>query len=352
MAEKSEATVTMKTIATQLGISVATVSNAFSRPDQLSPELREQVLATASELGYYGPSAAGRALRSGRNLVCGFLYGSELANTLSDPYSVLFLSGISESVEASGASVLLLRSTGEPSDSAALQRAPIDALVATSAMAYRESLDALRQRGVRVVGTQRATDGDWVGIDNLAAGRLVGRHLARLGHTQIAVLAAGAPAGRIEAFTYPPDRASGSLPEGPYDTERIRGLWEALPPSSLRVVRCDHNAREAGRKAAARLLDVHDRPTAIVALSDVLALGVLDALRVRGLEPGRDLSLSGFDDIPDAGFAGLTTVHQPITEKGRLAGRLAMDPDYPDRQITLPITLVVRSSTGPAPTNS
>ena len=77
----------------------------------------------------------------------------------------------------------------------------------------------------------------------------------------------------------------------------------------------------------------------------------LSAVRERGLTPGRDVSITGFDDLPDAGFLGLTTVSQPIAEKGRLAARLAMDPDYPDRQILLPVELKVRASTGPAPLN-
>ena len=79
----------------------------------------------------------------------------------------------------------------------------------------------------------------------------------------------------------------------------------------------------------------------------MVALGVLDAARVGSLTPGQEVSVAGFDDIPDAAYTGLTTVRQPIREKGRLAGLLAMDPDYPQRQITLPIDLVVRSSTGP-----
>ena len=102
----NEPAVTMKVLAQHLGVSVATVSNAFSRPDQLSAQLRDDILAAADELGYLGPHAAGRALRSGRNDVCGFLYGGELAHTLLDPYSVLFLAGLSESVEAAGAPVL------------------------------------------------------------------------------------------------------------------------------------------------------------------------------------------------------------------------------------------------------
>lgn len=134
-----------------------------------------------------------------------------------------------------------------------------------------------------------------------------------------------------------------------YDRERLNGLAEKMPGAEIRVVIAGPNTREAGRAAAGYVLDDQDRPTAIVALSDVLALGVWDAVADRGLKPGRDISLSGFDDLPDAGFLGITTIRQPIARKGELAGRLAMDPDYPERQITLPIELVVRASTGPAP---
>src|SRR5665647_2552940 len=80
-------TVTMKTLATKLGVSVTTVSNAYSKPDRLSTELRDQILATAKDLGYCGPSAAGRALRSGKTDVCGFLFHGGVSYAVSDPYS-------------------------------------------------------------------------------------------------------------------------------------------------------------------------------------------------------------------------------------------------------------------------
>lgn len=341
--------VTMKTLAEQLGVSATTVSNAYNKPDRLSGELREQIMSKAKELGYCGPSAAGRALRSGRTDVCGFLFGTELSRAFSDPYSVVFLAGLSAGVEHYGASVLLLRKPGAgEEDNQSLQRAAIDALVVCSPLADSRQLEVLRQRGVRIVGTERAGSGDWVAINDAKAGRLVGKHLERLGHRDVAVIAPG-HGEDVEEFAYSPDRTHPLLRPGSYEAERLRGLWEKLPDARLRVVSTGHYSRTSGRLAAAHVLDTQDRPTAIVALSDVLALGVLDAAAERGLRPGRDLSVVGFDDIPDAGFNGLTTVRQPIEDKGRLAGRLAMDPDYPQRQITLPIELLVRSSTGPAP---
>jgi DNA-binding LacI/PurR family transcriptional regulator len=339
----------MKTLAESLDVSVATVSNAFSRPDQLSAELRERILAKADELGYTGPLAAGRALRSGRNDVCGFVFGGELSQAFADPYSVILLSGLTETVEEFGASVLLLRASAVDRENPLLQRAPIDALVALSGAVDLVDFEFLRRRGTPVVTTRRLPDRDWVSIDDDEAGRLIGRHLARLGHRDVVVLSLGAPRGTIDDFDYTPDRPCPYLPDGSYEGQRVRGLWETLPKGSVHVVRADANTREAGRRAAAHILDIQDRPTAVVAVSDVLAYGVLDAVHERGLVPGRDISVSGFDDLPDAAFLGITTVRQPIAEKGRLAGRLAMDPDYPTRQITLPIELIVRSSTGPAP---
>lgn len=342
--------VTMKTLAAKLGVSVTTVSNAYSKPDRLSADLREQIMATAKELGYCGPSAAGRALRSGKTDVCGFLVVGGVSTAFADPYSVGFLAGLSEAAEQYGASVLLLRAPESSDDDPdVLQRAAIDALVVESSSERMQFERPLEQRGVRIVRTQMLEGCDWVSIDDGEAGRLVGAHLAHLGHTDVAVLAYGLGAG-IEVYDYSPDTSHPRLAET-WASERVRGLWESMPGVRIRVVLSGGMGRTAGHEAASRVLDVQDRPTAIAALSDVLALGALDAARERGLVAGRDVSVSGFDDIAESAFHGLTTVRQPIAEKGRIAGHLAMNPDYPYRQVTLPIELVVRSSTGPAPKN-
>ena len=347
-------TVTMKTLAQQLGVSITTVSNAYSKPDRLSAELREQIFAKAKDLGYCGPSAAGRALRSGRTNICGFVFGGQLTAAFSDPYTVLFLAGLSEALEDGHTSVLLLRVDHD--DEEPLLRAPVDCLVSGSATWKHPALELLAGRGVRVVSTHQSQDASWVAIDDRLAGRLVGRHLARLGHRRITVLVPGSPRADAEVVDLRLG-ADGVLPSDfpglgcGYAEERILGLRETLPGVDIRVVSAGQNTRETGRSAGGYALDDQLRPTAIVALSDVLALGVWDALGQRGLTPGRDVSVAGFDDLPDADFVGLTTVHQPIAEKGRLAGQLAMDPDHSPRQILLPIELKVRTSTGPAPLN-
>jgi DNA-binding LacI/PurR family transcriptional regulator len=136
--------------------------------------------------------------------------------------------------------------------------------------------------------------------------------------------------------------------------ERLRGFRDAFADvgvgwDALTLVNAAANSRAAGADAAAYALDRADRSTAVLATSDVLALGVLEALRIRGLHAGQDVSVTGFDDIPEASTAGLTTINQPSVERGRLVGELLLDPpaDVGARHRILPTSLVVRATTGP-----
>jgi DNA-binding LacI/PurR family transcriptional regulator len=99
--------VTLQTIADRVGVSRTTVSNAYSRPDQLNPELRRKILETAKELGYAGPDPAGRILRSGRAGSIGLLFAEPLTYAFGDPYAIGFLQGFAEPAEQAGAGLLL-----------------------------------------------------------------------------------------------------------------------------------------------------------------------------------------------------------------------------------------------------
>jgi DNA-binding LacI/PurR family transcriptional regulator len=108
------------------------------------------------------------------------------------------------------------------------------------------------------------------------------------------------------------------------------------------------NFEDCGERAALELLSLSPRPTALLCSTDVLALGAIRALRAQGLDVPGDVSVVGFDDVPAAATAELTTVRQPLLEKGREAGRLLMEPGT-EREVILPLELVPRRSTGPAP---
>jgi DNA-binding LacI/PurR family transcriptional regulator len=107
------------------------------------------------------------------------------------------------------------------------------------------------------------------------------------------------------------------------------------------------NEPAAGGRGAEALLALTPRPTALLCASDQLALGAIQAIRAAGLDVPGDIAVVGYDDVPEAARAGLTTVRQPLLEKGREAGRLLLEPNT-EREVILPVELVVRGSTDPA----
>lgn len=340
--------VTMKDVAQVMGVSVMTVSNAFNRPDQLSPELRQRILIRAGKMGYGGPNASARQLRSGRTNAFGVIFTAGIEHALTDPYSVAWLGGLASVLEPAGASLLLLAIPD--GDLEPIRRASVDGFAGVCATG--PMMEVARRRGLPVVTSDpMEPNGSWVAIDDRHAGLDVTAHLRQLGHRRITIVA-DAPGSQEVRLLPTADYRAGLQElddEGIYPVwGRDQGVLEGLDGLSVDVVTVPTNTRQHGRLAAARALDRQDRPTAVLCLSDVLALGVLDALAERHLEPGRDVSVTGFDDLPDSAAAGLTTIRQPIREKGRVLGELLLHPEGSDRQITLPHQLVVRASTGQA----
>jgi DNA-binding LacI/PurR family transcriptional regulator len=351
---------TLQTVADAVGVSRSTVSNAYSRPDQLSTELREKIFETARRLGYAGPHPTARSLRRGSAGAVGVLFTASLSYAFTDPYAVQFLRGLAEAAERYQTGLLLIPLSLSDDEAAlnAVNNAAVDGFCVYCVPDWHRSLEAIRARGLPVVSAERRDEGRpdamYVGIDEATATRAAGRHIAGLGHRRIALI----------ADWVGPDRQTRpvtvSTPDDvPYyvSRERLRGYYEAfteagIDPTEIVKVNAAANSRAEGASAAAYVLDRAPRPTAVVAITDLLALGVLDALEARGLRAGHDVSVVGFDDIPEAAAARLTTVRQPAIEKGRIAGSLLLNPpaDPADRLVELPTELVVRASTGPSPT--
>ncbi|MEV1286177.1 LacI family DNA-binding transcriptional regulator [Micromonospora sp. NPDC049679] len=349
---------TLQTIADAVGVSRSTVSNAYSRPDQLSPELRERILETARRLGYSGPNPTARSLRRGRVGAIGVLFTATMSYAFTDPYAVQFLRGLSEAAERHDSGLLLLPLSPGDDEAGmnAVRNAVVDGFCIYCVPEWHRSLPVIRARRLPIVSGEHdgGRNAACVGIDEAAATRAAGEHLARLGHRRIAVIGDWLT---VDRQTRPVTIAAPG--DVPYyvSRERLRGYHDAFAAAGIAwtdvsTANAADNSREAGATAAAYLLDCAHPPTAVLALTDLLALGVLDALAARGLRAGHDVSVVGFDDIPEAGAAGLTTIRQPAIERGRIAGGLLLDPpaDPADRQVVLPTELIVRASTGPSPT--
>lgn len=341
----------MKTVAAAVGVSASTVSNAYNKPAQLSAELRERIFAAARELNYPGPDAAARTLRSRRSGAIGLLLTERLSYAFSDPFVVGMLAGLSEVAERTRTGLLLIplarRQVGADDDAIresveTVRNAVVDGMIGYCVDEGHPALEVIARRGLPFVHGDDSLPGRRVVIDETGAMRAVGEHLARLGHTDVVMVV---DSGR--GPTTPGELADETML---YTNARLRvqGVREGLGPEArLTLVTGGHNSVESGRAAAEVALDRRDRPTAIVATGDVLAFGVLEAAERRGLQPGRDISITGFDDIPASEAAGLTTVRQPVREKGRVYGRMLLDPTFTEQRVVLPTELIVRSTTGP-----
>ncbi|MGC7096695.1 LacI family DNA-binding transcriptional regulator [Amycolatopsis lurida] len=348
---------TLDSVADAVGVSRATVSNAFNRPDQLSAELREEVLRTARRLGYPGPNPVARSLATSRTGAIAFMLDTPLRAAFSDPALSITLDALSTEVDTEGYALLLIPGgdDGGPRADRVLA-AQADLAVAYSLADGAPALKAVKQRRLPLVVIDQpiVAGAAVVGINDRAGAAAAARHLLDLGHRRFGILSAqclstprGGPLSLADArrsrFRDNRERMIGYL-----DTLEAAGL----DPGAVPIWETSGLSRAEAQVSARAVLETHPRPTAVLCMSDELAIATLAAAGELGLRVPEDLSVLGFDDTAEAGWTtpALTTVRQDLAGKGRAAGRMALDllAGRPVQQpVTLETELVVRGSTGP-----
>ena len=310
----------LATVAALAGVSASTASLAFSGSGPVSAATRARVLAAAAELDYAGPDPRAQSLRRGRSGIIGVVIEDRLRDAFRDPMNVAMLDGIADETGSLGAGLLLLTENGEGAGS--IRNAPVDAVVLIGcSTSLAEQVAVFRQRGIALVAIEAEPMDDVLAIDldNRAASHALARHLADLGHTRVAMVALPLDAARARGpLTAQAEAAS----TGYTASERIRGVREVFPDATG-VVASVSSVEEGTVAARSVLADPGRRPTAVIAQSDLLAVGVIRAAEEIGLRVPRDLSVVGFDGVKLDGIAphDLTTMVQPAVEKGRAAGR-------------------------------
>jgi DNA-binding LacI/PurR family transcriptional regulator len=338
---------TLAGVAALAGVSPSTASLVFSGSGPVSPATRERVLAAAKELDYGGPDPRAKSLRTGRSGIVGVVVEDRLRNAFRDPMSLAMLDGIAEEAGAAGAGLLLLAETGGQRVDVA--SAPMDAVILVGCS---QSLDAsvatLRRRGIPIVAIE-ADDMDGVlaiGLDNRPASERAARHLADLGHRHVAIATLELDDTR-DARPLPADWEA--IATGHTTRERLLGARTVFPDAPAWVA--SGSSIDAGREAGLHLLAADPRPTAVIAQSDLLAIGVLRAAEELGLRVPEEVSVVGFDGIrvDEAGGVELTTVVQPGVDKGRAAGRAAIGLIEGEdvRPVSFTSELRVGTTTGP-----
>jgi DNA-binding LacI/PurR family transcriptional regulator len=345
----AERRVRLRDVAERAGVSVGSASQAFGRPELVSDEVRERVLAAADELGYPGPDPAARRLRTGRAGALGLIFAERLGYQFTDPAAPAFLRGVAVGIEDEPLGLLLIPDSRRREEAArTVREAAVDGFIIYSSPQNDPRVEAALARRLPIVTVDqpRGAQTPFVGIDDRAAASSAAEYLRGLGHERVGVLS---------FVTTLDPRASLALD---LSVERLLGYEEGLgaawDPSLVRT--CRPNAPDPAREATLDLLRLAEPPTAILAMSDIFAIGALQGAAEAGVAVPGELSVVGFDDSPIAQQASppLTTVSQPQEEKGRLAARYLLEEvergsaaSSRSRDTILPTELVVRGSTAP-----
>jgi DNA-binding LacI/PurR family transcriptional regulator len=341
---------TMQDVADRANVSKSAVSLAFNDARKLSEATVQNIMKAAEELGFTQDPAA-RMLRTRRTDSLGLLLPQQIDKILENPYYAQFLQGIGQTCQREGFTLLL----APPLRGSMLKTIPfaaVDGFIVSGLESDRGEVTALRRRGIPfvLVDSEVSDDAPSIEIDDSEGTRQVIEHLLALGHRRIAIVAIETGIDGGYRHWHGPVR------------RRMQGIIEGLSaagltPESEGIAICEVACtREGGAEAFRSLWGSAERPTAFVAFSDIIALGILDAARDARVRVPEEVSVSGFDDLTEASWTtpSLTTVRQPIATKGRLAAEylveaIAGGPHGVAHQQRLDTTLLVRGSTGPVP---
>lgn len=348
----TKASVRLVDVAMLARVSQGTASNVFNKPEQVSEETRTRVFVAAEELGYKGPDPVGRLLRAGKTNTIGILISNPLSHFFTDPIARSFMSGIASVCDERGVGITLVTARDETKAAQTIRSALVDGFVVHCLEddAHLVELAQNRNLPLAVVDSQVVAGVSHITVDDEHGARLAMEYALSLGHRRVGILALnlkgdgarGVPSPqRLDDISYAVSR------------KRMTGYTQALKDKEYSldpelVFECGNN-RQMGAKGAAYFLSLKNSPTAIVTMSDLIALGVLDHARMHKIDIPGQLSVIGYDDMPDAAFSDppLTTINQPSVEKGRLAAKAILDGQESDQSVVLPVELIIRESAAP-----
>ena len=338
--------VTIADVAERAGVSKTAVSFAFNNPDRLNAGTASRILDIAHELGYR-PDPVARMLTQRRTGAIGVLTPQDLSVIFTNPFFGAFSAGIAGAAEESGYGLHFI-SPLHGSLSRAIARATVDGVVAIGLAADHPEIAEIRRAGLPMttVDSNPFDNVASVDVDDEGGANAAAKHLIELGHRDVLVLG-------IERAEHAPSGAEDVV------ARRLRGYRTAFSAAGVEIADDDVIVGPAtfagGVAALERAWSAGRRPTAVLAMSDAIAIGAIRALRDHGLSVPSEVSVVGFDDIELAQTTDppLTTVHQPIRGKGEEAARLLLSviagTSQPPGHRRLATQLIVRASTGPAP---
>lgn len=348
MRQETRARPRIADVAREAGVSKTAVSFAFNSPERLSPDTATRIREVATTLGYR-PHPVARMLTQGRTRTLGILTPQALSVVFANPFFATFSEGVAAVAEEAGYGLLFV-SPVHGSLARAVNRATVDGFVALGLSEDHPEVEQIRRAGLPIVMVDSAAafpEHGAVDVDDEGGARLAAEHLLALGHREFLVIGVEPPIPGAQADF------------GGVVGRRLSGYRDALAVAGIDLPD-DHvvvgpASVEGGSACLMGAWEDGRRPTAILAMSDAMAIGAINAARRMGLRVPADISIVGFDDIELSRHVEppLTTVHQPVRRKGEEACRLLLsaivrtDSSRPDHR-RLETRLIVRGSSGPA----
>ena len=333
-------TVTIAELARMAGVSKTTVSRVINNKPDVDPATRERILELIATYEFQ-PNAFAIAISQQKSRHIGLLIPHEAEYVFSNPFYTEVMRGVSTEVDTQDY-YLVMCYAHEVNYLDIYKQKRVDGFVLLSPGSFHHHIiHSLNTISVPFVSTAKIVEEEgmvYVDVDNFYGATLVVEHLIDLGHRRIAYIGKPTLQSSIDRLNgYRSVLHKYSLPNDP----------------SLELV-VDTSSAERGHDYTLELLRKPHPPSAIVLANDVLALGALQAIQETGRRVPEDISVTGFDDIPFARYANppLTTVRQPAYEKGVQAARTLiqlLEQKTPPQSSILPVELIVRASTGPAP---
>ncbi len=311
---------TLKDVAQKLGVSTATISNAFNRPDQLSASRREQILEACQRIGYHGPNKAAQILRKGRSGIVALVLADSISYTVSDPVANTFIKGVSASLQANQKHLLLYAG-----DSASIQDVVdfVDGFICYGLPRNRHLVDELARVAKPVVTVDFNLDArPSINIDNEEACYVLAKAAVKPGeHVAILGLRLIDSPNTCRIYESPLLDTDSSISH-----RRLDGYLRALNEHGVTVDNdwiwhIPESDGKFARQAAKEVLNSTPRPRTILCMSDIIALELLQCALGMGIRVPEDLKITGFDGIDEAARTRplISTICQSSELKGKMA---------------------------------
>ncbi len=342
---KKEKRITISDIARISGYSKTAVSFAFNSPEKIGAEACAHILSVAKQLDFV-PNPLARSLSLGRHKAIGFLLPQDINQALSNPYILQVIKGIGTVCQDKGYMLTIIPPLRN-SIPEAVKNATVDGIITMGFFIDLGISDILRQRRLPVVSIDGEANGETpsVTIDDEEAAFMQMNSVLELGHKKVAIVTLPQT-----AFAKEGEKKSRSI------EKRKEGYMKALKSFHLNwdetIIEYESEVSfDAGFALADTLFNLEERPTAVVTMSDIVAIGLIQGLKTKGVMPGSDVSIVGFDGIGEGNLTDppLATISQPGEKKGRMAATLlfqTLNNEEVNSNILMPCKFLARTSLG------